>query len=84
MFLRQKNTEEARNSIDLAAMREAFNHGYLNEIAWSPGYYIVADALTKDNRESAAHLLRVLRDGNYPLHPETKRRISPKGGVGNK
>jgi len=76
-----KKPSEVRNSIDLAAMREAFNYGYLGKITWSPGYYMVSDALTKDNRESASHLMRVLRSGHYPIHPEAKDRLSPKGGM---
>lgn len=76
-----KKPTEVRNAIDLAAMREAFNFGYMGKISWWPGHYMVSDALTKDNRNSASHLLRVLRTGYYPVHPEAKDRMSPKGGM---
>jgi len=76
-----KKPTELRNSIDLAAIREAFNHGHLNKVTWQPGYYMISDALTKPNRVTSSHLLRVLRTGYYPFHPEANDRISPKGGV---
>ncbi len=76
-----KEPEERVNKLDLAAMREAHENGELAVISRTPGYYLVADALTKDNRETAALLLRTLRDGLYPLHPEAQHRTSPKGGV---
>eukprot|EP00171_Calliarthron_tuberculosum_P004551 IDg4551t1 len=45
-----KEPEERRNKIDIAAMRNAFDIGQLRSINWIPGYYLIADALTKDNR----------------------------------
>eukprot|EP00171_Calliarthron_tuberculosum_P018277 IDg18277t1 len=72
-----KQPTEALNRIDIAAMREAFSNCSLRAVNWCPGYYLVADALTKDNRTTACLLLKVLRDGNYPTHPETLRKISP-------
>jgi len=62
-------------------MREAFNIGYLGCVTWSPGYYMISDALTKDDRESATHLLRVFRTGYYAPHPESNPRLSPNGGM---
>ncbi len=76
-----KEPTERFNKTDLSAIRGAFEDGSVRQIHWCPGYYLVADALTKDNRESAAHLLRVFRDGKYPTHAESLHRISPKQEV---
>ncbi len=76
-----KEPTERLNKTDLSAIRESFDDGAIRRINWCPGYYLVADALTKDNRESSSHLLKVLREGMIP-HP---RGFTPpnfaKGGV---
>lgn len=58
-----KQPEEARNRADLAAIRETFAEGSLRGVNWCPGYYLTVDALTKNNRTSAAHLLKTFKDG---------------------
>lgn len=68
-----KEPEEALNKVDISAIRQAFNQNDLQAISWCPGYFLVADALTKDNRTSAALLLKVLREGSYEHHPEKHR-----------
>ncbi len=76
-----KEPTERLNKKDLAAIREAFESGLIKGINWCPGYYLVADALTKDNRESSAHLLKVFRQGQYPKHADVMHRASPKEEV---
>ena len=44
-------------------MREMFENGKLYRLFWLPGTYLIADALTKNNRVSAALLTNVFRDG---------------------
>ncbi len=44
-----KEPEEAQKTIDLAAIRRSFEKGQLGAVVWSPRYYVVADALTKDS-----------------------------------
>lgn len=61
---------EAANKIDLAFIRENFTPRAISTIAWTPGYYNVADGLTKDNRTSASLLLGALRSGVHPRHPD--------------
>lgn len=69
-----KEPEEALNKVDIAAIREAYSCQQIRTISWCPGYYLVADAMTKDNRTSAALLLKTLREGScYPHHPEMQR-----------
>ncbi len=67
------------NKTDLSAIRGALEDGSVRQIHWCPGYYLVADALTKDSRESAAHLLRVFP--KYPTHTDSLHRVSPKEEV---
>ena len=66
-----KEPTEAANKLDLAAMREFFTLQSIRAYGWVPGHYNIADALTKDNRETGALLLKVLREGTYPRHPDT-------------
>ena len=79
--LTNKEPEESSNQIDLACLREMFENGKLHRFFWLPGCYLVADALTKDNRLSAAPLLEVLRDGQYPRNPSEQGTLTPKGDV---
>lgn len=74
-----KEPTEALKKIDLSAMRKHFENGGLYSAAWCPGYYMVADPLTKDNRETAALLQRVLRNVIYPIHASQETRIATKG-----
>jgi len=74
-----KEPEEKLNKVDLAIMRDAYNIGIIDAISWCPGSYHAADPLTKDNRVGAIHLHKILRDGHYPIHPESIARISPNG-----
>lgn len=76
-----KEPEESRNKIDLASMRAAFEDGITTSVRWIPGYYMVADALTKDNRISSALVNNVLNDGEYLPHPDELSRMTPKGDV---
>jgi len=77
----QKEPQESLNKIDLATMRAAFETSAVNTVRWIPGYYMVADALTKDDRTTAAFLNRILCDGSYPAHPDQITRMSTKGDV---
>eukprot|EP00171_Calliarthron_tuberculosum_P003964 IDg3964t1 len=72
-----KEPAEALNRVDIAAMREAFSKGALQAISWCSGHYLVADTMTKDNKTSAALLLKALREGIDPSHPELLRKLSP-------
>ena len=76
-----KEPEESMNKIDLAMMRSMFENGSIRRVFWLPGAYMIADALTKDNRTTTALLNKVLRDGEYPTHPDTIERITPQRGV---
>eukprot|EP00171_Calliarthron_tuberculosum_P001417 IDg1417t1 len=76
-----KQPEEALNKIDLAAMREAFHPRKLRAVNWCPGYYLCADALTKDNRTSAALMAKILREGEYADHPDKLRKLSADDGI---
>jgi len=58
---------------------EYFEKRKLYAVNWCPGYYIVADALTKDNRTIAALLLKSMREGTYPIHADTIRRTCING-----
>jgi len=78
-----KEPEESTNKIDLAVMRSLFEDGSISRVSWMPGSYLIADALTKDNRETAALLNKVLRNGIYPYHSDIIERITPKGCVSN-
>lgn len=64
---------EVANKIDLAFIRENFVPQRVSTIGWTPGYHNIADGMTKDNRTSAALLLRVFREGMHPNHPDTIR-----------
>ena len=68
-----KEPEEPLNKVDIAAIRQAFNNNKLQTVSWCPGYYLAADALTKDNRTSAALLLRVIHEGTYEHHALLQR-----------
>ena len=76
-----RDPEESLNKLDLAAIRQAFENGMLRRICWCPGYYIIADTLTKNNRETAALLSKVFRTGLYPIHIDSVHRTTPKGEV---
>ena len=71
LFTSIKEPTEAANKLDLAAMREFFTLQSIRAYGWVPGHYNIADALTKDNRETGALLLKVLREGTSPCHPDT-------------
>lgn len=64
---------EVANKLDLASIRESFTPLVVSTFGWIPGYYNISDALTKDNRVTAALLNRTLREGTYPTHPESIR-----------
>lgn len=66
-----KQPTEAANKLDLALLRESFHLQSICAYGWVPGHYNIADALTKDNRETSALLLKTLREGTYPRHPNT-------------
>ncbi len=66
-----KEPEERLNKVDLAAIREAYDDGALHAVHWCPGQKLVADALTKDNRNTAAILLDALDTGTHARPPET-------------
>eukprot|EP00171_Calliarthron_tuberculosum_P023568 IDg23568t1 len=76
-----REPEERRNKIDLAAIREAYDKGLIHSIRWIPGHYLACDALTKSNHATGALLLKILRKGLYPHHPDSDERIAPKGEV---
>eukprot|EP00171_Calliarthron_tuberculosum_P004588 IDg4588t1 len=76
-----KEPSESMNKADLASMRLAFENGTMRACNWTPGYYLAADGLTKDNRESSSLLLKIFREGLYPKHPDNLQRFSPKRGV---
>lgn len=65
-----REPEEAINKLDLAFLRENFTPRALNALCWLPGYSNIADGLTKENRTTAALLLKVCREGLHPIHPE--------------
>ena len=69
------------SKIDLAMMRSMFENGYIQRVFWISGAYMIADALTKDNRNTAALLNKVLSEGSYEKHPDEIWRITPKGDV---
>ena len=76
-----KEPEESSNKIDLASMREMFENGKLYRFFWIPGVYLIADALTKDNRVSASLLRKILCEGQYPRHPSEQGIVTPKRDV---
>lgn len=80
-----KEPAESFNKVDLATIREVYTPKLLKTVSWCPGYYLVADALTKDNRTSSEHLLKTLREGIYPHHPNMQRLDSNRGyiSIGN-
>lgn len=59
------------NKMDLAYLRENFVPQRINAIGWLPGYHKMADPMTKDNRATAALLLRTLSEFIFPPHPDT-------------
>eukprot|EP00171_Calliarthron_tuberculosum_P005283 IDg5283t1 len=75
-----KEPNDSLNKLDLAAMRAAFEDGHLRAVNWTPVCYMLADALTKDNRGTSSLLLKTLRECTYSLHPDAIRRLSPKEG----
>lgn len=75
-----KEPEERLNKVALAIMHVSFNSGILDLLSWCPGYYHASDSLTKYNRVAAALLLKILRDGRYPIHSESIIRYSPNKG----
>lgn len=58
-----KEPEERYKKIDIAATREAYDHGLLNAALWCPGPKLLVDPLTKDNQRTAALLLDALHTG---------------------
>ena len=76
-----KEPTESLNKIDLVGIREAFAKGSLHSVIWTPGYYNISDALTKDNRESGSLLAKSLTNGVLPMHPDVIERISSNGGL---
>ena len=78
---RIKEPEEKLNKVDLSCVREAFESGYVSIMCWIFGHYMIADALTKNNPNSIAHLVKVLRTGIYPTHPDRIERSASKGQV---
>lgn len=67
---------EPLNKVDLASIRQLFLPTKISTIAWTPGHYNISDALTKNNLVSAALLLKTLREGRYPHHPDRLTRTA--------
>ena len=66
-----KEPTERANKLDLAAIRELFTLRSIRAFGWIPGHYNAADALTKDNRNTGAKILKHMPEGIYPRHPDT-------------
>ena len=62
-------------------MRSLFENGPLRRVFWIPQHYMIADALNKYNRQTAAPLNKVLHERTFPRHPDEIRRTTPKGDV---
>lgn len=62
--------KEAVNKLYLAFIRENFTQLAIRTIAWTTGYYNIADGLTKDNTTSASLIIRALRTGLHPHYPD--------------
>ena len=58
-----KEPEEKLKKVDLASLRETFEEGFVRAHHWIPSRYLIADALTKRNTTTSAHLLQVLSKG---------------------
>lgn len=56
---------------DLAGLIQYFEPHMIGHFSWTPGHYNVPDPMTKDNRTTAALLLRTLQEGNHPRHADT-------------
>ena len=76
-----KEPEESLNKVDLAALRESYQRRLLKSVSWTPGHYMIADALTKENRVIAEHLRKVLASGTYPIHPSTQTTSKLEGNA---
>lgn len=74
---------EPLNKVDLSFIRQLFVPTKVGNIAWVPGHYNVSDALTKNNTNSAALLLKVLQEGKYPHHPDRLVRTAEQPLLGN-
>lgn len=61
---------EPLNKVDLSFIRQLYDPCRISSIFWTPGHYNVSDALTKNNQTSAALLSKVLKERNYPFHPD--------------
>lgn len=62
---------EAINKIDLAAIRQHFTQNFIRHIGCITEHYNLADPRTKNNRNTAALLLKTFRDGSYPRYVDS-------------
>lgn len=69
---------ESLNQFDLVVIRKLHTPRIVGTMFCSPGHYSVRDPLTKDNIVTAALLLKVLREGRYPHHPDRLFRTAEK------
>ncbi len=81
VIYRMKEPQDKRLKVDIASIREQFEEGNISCVRWSPGHYLIADALTKISKYSASHLMNAFRTGLYDSHPDSESRFSPKGEV---
>ena len=72
---------ESLNKMDLAVISSSFETGALRRVSWYLGYNLIADELTKNNRETCSLLAKCMREGEYPIHCDVISRTSPKREV---
>ncbi len=63
-----RSMTEKRLLIDIAGLREAYSKGDLSNLGWIRSEYNIADALTKEKKESALH--RILATATFRTHLE--------------
>lgn len=57
--------------LDLEFILENVMPEAVSEVSWTPGYYNIADGLTKDNKKSPYLLICALCSTLHPRNPET-------------
>lgn len=67
LYTSEKEPKERYNNIYFGAIPEAFEDGQLGAVYWYLGTKLLADALRRDNKNTADLLLHTLSTGSHEL-----------------
>ena len=67
---KKAKTTERRLQIDIFALRQSYDTGELNRIAWIPGQSNPADPLTKPALSKSSPLFKIMTTNKFELDPK--------------